>query len=254
MPKSGHSDSNPSLFHFAGSELPFLSVPCLEIRIFDQTSYETAGKSGSCSLFLIITSHLSYQLLLWLLVLWVKYFSCLPWFVLQISSFTFFIIKAVLENDMFTSVLQIQYIYTVEISRVGFLNYLHLILMDLLPSKCFMGADVSSTISLFQKWCIVTTVKRTNCYCKHFLKKLLSAQITLFRECAASRSNDKQWAKGLSRLHGSECKETPLHFKIRLRPSALSDVQLSLCPPLPSWHALNACPDPSYNFSWLPGL
>lgn len=44
----------------------------------------------------------------------------LLWFVLQISSFTFRIIKAVLENDMFTSVLQIQYIYTVEIPELDF--------------------------------------------------------------------------------------------------------------------------------------
>lgn len=120
MPKSGYSALNPSLFHFAGNELPFLSVKCLEMQIFDQTRYEIAGKSESCSLFLIINSRLFYQLFLWLLVLWVKYSSCLPWFVLQISSFTFCVIKAVLENDMFTSVLQIQYIYTVEISELDF--------------------------------------------------------------------------------------------------------------------------------------
>lgn len=99
----------------------FPSSLCLEIQIFDETRYEIAGKSGSCSLFPLLTaSHLFYQLFLWLLGLWLKYSSCLPWFVLQISSFTFCIIKAVLENDMFTSVLQIQYIYTVEISELDF--------------------------------------------------------------------------------------------------------------------------------------
>lgn len=109
----------PVYFTLKGRNFP-ISVMCLEIQIFNQTRYETAGKSGRCLLFLIITSHLFYQLFLWLLALGVKYSSRLPWLALQISSFTFFIIKAVLENDMFTSVLRILCIYTAEISELGF--------------------------------------------------------------------------------------------------------------------------------------
>lgn len=93
---------------------------CSEIIIFDQIRNEIAGRSGSCLSFLIITSHLLHQLVLSLLLLRAEYSSGLPWFVLQVSSFTFSVIKAALENDMYTSVLQIQYISTVEISELDF--------------------------------------------------------------------------------------------------------------------------------------
>lgn len=66
-------------------------------------------------------NHLPFILpVIFVIVLWVKYSSSLPWFVLEVSSFTLFIIKAVLESDVFTSVLQIQYIYTIEISELDF--------------------------------------------------------------------------------------------------------------------------------------
>lgn len=54
-----------------------------------------------------------------------------------------------------------------------------------------MGADVSTAISLLQKWCQVTNAKRMNGYWKLFFK----AENTLPTECVASRSNDKQRAK-----------------------------------------------------------
>lgn len=74
-----------------------------------------------------------------------------------------------------------------------------------------MGADVSSTgLFSFEKLCIVTTVKRTNWFCKYlytYIYIYILVWITLFRVCLASWSNDQQWTKGSPWLHEGECKE-----------------------------------------------